>query len=229
MDGLLVHLLVLGAIVLALLPAFVVACFEKKAIRMFDPCEGVRLTPYLHNAMDRAMANRFRIRCYGRHIKYRDTLFAMLLMSEDRRVLALCGGGGLGRLPYSLTILMSRCRDGTILLTYDSVGIAELDRMTDARSGPAGFDRLLRDHLRRVDARVAPELFPADADWRCVDEIYWAKTDRIVERGLAKYVGGGKDYIRLTLRGSFYSTVMHGMKLIHRPFWLMRRVVARPA
>jgi len=229
MDGLLIHLLILGVIALAFLPAFIVCCFEKKAIRMFEPCGGLKMTAYMQNSIDRALVNGFSHRCYGRHIKYRDTLFGVLMISPDRRMLALIAGGGLGKLAYSLTILISRCRDGTILITYDSIGIAELDRLTDAQSSPRGFDRILQEHVKRLDAQIAPEIFPANADWTCVDKIYWEKTDRIVERGLAKYVGGGKDYIRFTLRGSFWSTMIHGLKIIHRPIWLARRAVARPA
>ena len=195
---------------------------------MFDPCQGLRITAYLQTAIDRARGNDFSILCYGRHIKYSQTLFAALMMSSDRRVLALCSGGSLGSLPYSLTILMSRCNDGTILITHDNLGIAELDQFTDARSLPRGFDRLLNNHLHRLNARIGPVQFPRDADWRCVNDIYHAKTDRIVQRGW-HYIEPAHDYIRLTPWGSFYATILHGMKIIHRPISLVHRAVARTA
>src|SRR4051812_2400279 len=114
MNWVLLHLLLLALLSVAFIPAWIVGCFEKKAIRMFDPCEGLRITAYLQSGIDRALANGFSIRCYGRHIKHPQTLFATLLLSSDRLVLALCSDGRIGSLPYSLTILMSRCRDGTI-------------------------------------------------------------------------------------------------------------------
>jgi hypothetical protein len=224
----LIHILVLALISLAFLPALIVGCFEKRAVRMFEAGTVLITTKYLRTAVARALANQFVVRCEGHHIKYNQTLFATLLLSADRLVLALCADGSLHGFRYPLIILLSRFKDGSLLITMDNLGVAELDQMTDLlNTARVGFDEMLRRHTRRLQSRIGPSPFPPNADWSTVNEFYWAKSDRIVARGLAVYVDPHHDYIRYTLWGSFRATVLHGMKILHRPATYIDRIRRR--
>jgi hypothetical protein len=116
MHWVLMHILVLVVLSSLFLPAFLVGCFEKRAVRMFEAGPILRTTKYFRTAVARALANQFAIRCEGHHIKYNQTLFATLLLSADRLVLAICADGSLHGFGYPLTILLSRFKDGSLLI-----------------------------------------------------------------------------------------------------------------
>jgi hypothetical protein len=224
-----VHLLVLAAVAAIFVPAFVVSCFEKRAVRMFEPGgEAVPWSPYMQAMANVAMAEGFLVHCTGRHTKYPDTLFAVLLLSPDRRVLALCGDGTMLGLRAQMTILISRFGDGALLITTDDVGVCELDPLTRRQSlMRADFRELFAKHTKAARQRIAPSPFPPDSDWSTVDRVYRERFDRIVARGLARYVGDDRERIRYTVWGSFRASILHGLATLHRPVMYLRQFKAR--
>ncbi|MGA2441064.1 MAG: hypothetical protein ABSH08_08900 [Tepidisphaeraceae bacterium] len=225
----LIHLQILLLFAVPFVPAFIVGCFEKRAIRMFETGEMKVQTKYLQLMTAAALAHGFTLRCTGHHVKYKNTLFAALYLSADRTILALIADGSIGAFRQPKTLLMSRFKDGSIVITINDAGMIELDEMTHRYILiNAGFDELLAKHLALKNERIGPSLFPATADWTAVDNLYKEKTDRIVARGLARYTDAGHDFARYTPWGSFRATILFGIALTHRPATWLRQFRRKP-
>jgi hypothetical protein len=225
----LIHLQILLLFAVPFLPAFIVGCFEKRAIRMFEAGEMNIQTKYLQLMTAAALAHGFTLRCAGHHIKYKNKLFAALYLSADQTILALIADGFIGAFRQAKTLLMSRFKDGSILITINDAGMIELDAMTHRYILiNAGFDELLAKHLALRNQRIGPSLFPPDADWAAVDNLYKEKTDRIVARGLARYTDAAHDFARYTPWGSFRATILFGIALTHRPATWLRQFKRKP-
>jgi hypothetical protein len=157
----LIHLQILLLFAVPFIPAFIVGCFEKRAIRMFEAGEMKVQTRYLQLMTDAALAHGFTLCCTGHHIKYKKTLFAALYLSTDRTILALIAVGSIGAFRQAKTLLMSRFKDGSIVITINDAGMIELDAMTHRYILiNAGFDELLAKHLALMNQRIGPSLFP---------------------------------------------------------------------
>jgi hypothetical protein len=225
MVGWATHLLILACMVAAFLPAFLVGCLEWHPVRMFESGPIHRMTAYLMNALLRAQQfNHFQLRAYGHHFKHKGGLFGALLLSADRQILAVAADGVIYRgFRTAATLLFTRFRDGSVLITTDSIGTGEMDQMTKRQIvWNATFDELLEKHKAAAEQRIGADPFPADADWETLEEIYRARAQRLVARGLARYADPQRQYIRYTLSGSLRMTVIHGLTVLHRPATYLR-------
>jgi hypothetical protein len=127
------------------------------------------------------------------------------------------------------TTLMSRFNDGSLLFTSDLVGACELDPFTERQNMMnADFREMLAKHCARLQERIAPRPFPFDSGWTTVDEMYRAQCDRIIERGLARYTDADREFMRLTVWGSFRASILHGLQAVHRPANFSRQFKRRP-
>jgi hypothetical protein len=224
-----IHLFVLAGIAAVFLPAFIVGCFEKRAVRSFEAHPVLPDTPYLQAMAALAMARGLTFLCGGHHSKYRDTLFAALLMSPDKLILTICAEGTMLGLRSQKTILMSRFNDGSLLFTTDDIGTCELDPLTQRQIlMNADFDEMLAKHVARLREKMAPWPFAPDSDWSTIDEMYRARCDRMVQRGLAHYTDANCEFMRLTVWGSFRVSILNGLQSIHRPVNFLRQFKPRP-
>jgi hypothetical protein len=219
------HLLILGLIAAAFIPAFLVSCLERLPVCMFEAGQIKRMTRYLMTALLRAQQfNGFQLRAYGHHFKHKETLFGVLLLSPDRQILALVGDGLIyKKFRYAATLLITRFRDGSVLITTDDIGTGELDQMIKRQIvWNAPFDELLEKHRAAVEQRIGVDSFPPDADWQTLEQLFRARADRLVARGLVRYADSEHQYIRCTPWGALRTTIVHGVAMVHRPATYLR-------
>ena len=210
---------------------FIIGCFEKNPVRMFAAAPPpADVPPYVKVMLQHAASMGFTWRGHGEHTKYGPKLQAELMLSADLFTLAIVGQGHIAGMPSKKTILLGQFDDGSMLVTVDEAGIAELDPNTRRNIVMnADFEELVRAHydeLQRSPAMAVP--FPADADWSVVDAIYRARTDRIVERGLARYCDLGRERFCYTPIGSFRATIVHGIVQLLNPSSHLRAHKRRP-
>ena len=216
-----------GALVIAL-PlalfglAFIVGCFEKHPVRMFNATQPFQLAPYSRAMLAKACGMGFVCRGHGNHTKFGDKLRALVLRSSDGYVMAIIGEGTILGMPSKKTILISRFNDDRTLLTVDEAGTGEIDDKTTRQIiMHADFEELVRKHYEKGHTIPGAVAFPPDAGWPEIDEIYRRRGDRIVARGLATYVDDTRETFRYSPAGSFRLTIVHGIGQVLKPanFW----------
>jgi hypothetical protein len=69
-----IHFLILAAIAAVFLPAFVVGCFEKRAVRSFEPHSSLPDTSYFRAMVTGALVQKFRLLGGGHQVDPRDLL-----------------------------------------------------------------------------------------------------------------------------------------------------------
>lgn len=220
-----IHLLVAFAVPAFLfLSAFIVGCFEKKTIRDFALVESRPGSTYFENMINSAVANGFTFVADGVHPKYQ-SLFAALFCSPDQKTLTVIADGTIINLRSRKTYLISQKSDGTVLITITDPGTCEFDPLTQREIMlKASFDELWKKHVSRVDESGRMVTFKPAGAWAALDEIWRARVSRIVNRGLANYLGDGRDFYRYTVWGSFRATIVHGLGQVLRPSnWVRHR------
>jgi hypothetical protein len=197
---------------------FIVGCFEKRRVRMFESGEVPSLPPYLQAMTQDAIERGCTFTGTGYHTKYKQKLCAVLMFSADRRAMIVVGEGTIANLPYKQTMLISRFRNGAFLFTVDLVGAAELDPLTQRQIlMKADFGEMIDKHSARLEEGNIPVPFASDADWSALDQIYRTRVDRMVKADLARYVDADREIYCYSIWGSFRATILHGLGQIFRP------------
>jgi hypothetical protein len=225
-------LVVLAALAIPLvffILAFVVGCFERLAVRMFEAAPLEQLPSYVMAIVQDAVNSGFVLRTTGWHTKHRHKLVAVLMLSADTRILATASEGTIIGLPSKNTKLLTRFKDESVLLTTDMTGTGELDPKTTRQIVMnADFGELLRMHLARLNQRNDVLDFAADSDWSAVDEIYRKRIDRMVAGGLARYVDESREFYTYSIWGSFRTSIVNGIRQVLRPSNHLRQLKSRP-
>jgi len=209
--------------------AFVVGCFEKRAVRQFESAQLGELPGYLNAMIASAIANGFRICDSGHHTKHKEKMWGALVLSPDRKILAVIGDGTISGLRSRWTVLMSRLKDGSFFFTCDQAGSAELDPMTKRQIlMKADFNEMFTKHSARLAEGIVPLDFPEKSNWTTMDEVYRARVDRIVTMGLARYVDADRQMYCYSPWGSFRATILHGLGQVIRPSSFVRHYKRQP-
>jgi hypothetical protein len=164
------------------------------------------LSPYVRRMSDDASANGFVFGCYIGHAKPSIKICGTVWFSADRRILLMTNSGTVSGLRSKQTMIFSPTNDGTFLCTTDHLG----------ESDPSGLFRfkrlwnglledLLKKHNRRIEnavGRVSP--FRESSAFDALTELYAQRTQRMVDKGLAKYIDGEQPCWRHTFFGAIH-------------------------
>jgi hypothetical protein len=218
-----------GLPLLLFLAAFVVGCIERHPVRMFDSAQLRSASDYMQAVARDAYALGYQWRDGGIHTKFREKIQAGLLLSSDRLTLAIVGDGHIAGMRSRKSILISKLRNGQIVMTVDEAGTAELDPLTTRQIiMNASFNELHRAHVAKLMELPPAEPFPPEAGWEQIDQLYRARSDRVVERGLASYTDPRREFFRYTMWGSFRTSILHGIGQLLVPANYWRTYKRRP-
>lgn len=201
--------LLVAALLLCLHVATILALrFEKQPVRTFRPLPPgppPQLLPYIQAMSRQAAEQGFIPHGAYAHTKggtYR--VHACLWLSPSREILALVGGGTIGRMPYKRTLLYSRLGDETILVTTDLFGVDDISGLLDIKFlVHAGFAELLQFHEGRLTGTGKKVM--AFTGGMLIEEVAVIRADcarRLVERGDAVFVDSARSVWRYTLKGA---------------------------
>ena len=199
--------LIMGVLFLAIL---VTCLWEKQRVRDFAaaPAESMPPpSPYFQAMNDAAAALGFQHGgLYGQNRQsstYRCCLSFWL--SPDQKSMLCIGGGKLARIDNKRTLLISKLNNGISLVSMDIFGSEDLSGTRDVQVlMNADLPELKQFHLQRlasagIDAKLltVDNLFTEFNDWNKV------RADRLVERGLARYLSPEHNDWRFTVKGAW--------------------------
>jgi len=222
---------VIGLPLLLLTSAFIVGCFEKHPVRMFNASPPFELPSYSRAMLLHAQSLGFEPRGYGVHTKYGDKVVGLLLRSADGYVMVLIGEGTIIGMTTRKTLLFSQFAEDRILLTVDEAGTGEIDDKTTRQIVTnASFEELVQKHYTRAQTIPLPQPFLPNAGWNEIDDIYRKRCDRIVARGLARYVDAAREMFCYAPAAAFRLTIVHGFgQIFLKPSNLWRTHKRRPS
>jgi hypothetical protein len=210
--------------------AFIVGCFEKHPVRMFNASPPFQLPSYSLAMVEHAQSLGFTVQGYGVHTKFGDKVSGLLLRSGDGYVMALIGEGTIIGMTTRKTLLFSQFAEDRILLTVDEAGTGEIDERTTRQIiMNASFEELVQKHYTRAQSIPLPMPFLPNAGWHEIDDIYRKRSDRLAARGLARYVDDSREMYRYAPAAAFRLTLVHGVLQSFNPVNLWRHHKRRPS
>ena len=131
-----------------------------------------------------------------------------LWLSPDGKSLLCIAGGKVARVNYKRTMLISKVSGETSIVTMDAFGSEDLSGTRDVEVlMNADLNELNQLHQRRLaTARVEPRPFSSDLLAE-IEEWNRIRADRLVARGLAKYIDPEHNTWRFTPKGAVLYTV----------------------
>jgi len=207
-------LLIMGGLFVALL---ITCCCEKQRVRDFVPATPDILppsSPYFQAMNDAARGLGFQhagLFAQDRHSSnYRCCL--SLWLSPDQKSILCIGGGKVARIDYKRTMLISKLAGEKSLVSMDAFGSEDLSGTRDIQVlMNADLAELKGFHLQRlVSAGSEPKLFNPNNLFAEFEEWNRLRTDRLVERGWAKYLSPEHNDWRFTTKGAWlYATTAY--------------------
>lgn len=202
--------IILGIAVLVggfLLFAWIVGMVERLPVRPFVATPLIQPQSYTFAMAHEAAALGFGWLGAGEHVKNR-TGKAVLMLSPDFSTLAVIGQGTVAKVPMKKTILYSRFPDGSVMMSVDQFGTAELDPLTTRHIAlDAKFTDLWTSHTKELALRSPVVPFTMSDSWHTIDEINTQRTQRMVDAGLARWADREHAFFRYTPRGSYLAIV----------------------
>ena len=154
-------------------------------------------------------------------------------LSDDRVVLAVIGGGTLAAIPLDATWLITRIGDGRCLFTVDEPkgadsdpsGLTHQEIITNA-----DLHELLTRHLERVAAADHPaEPYSPTAALEEHRQFRQTRTDRLEERGLARFLDQERNAWKYNVYGAIYVAALSTLNNYRQAFLNRgRRTIRRP-
>jgi hypothetical protein len=154
-------------------------------------------------------------------------------LSSDRAVLAVIGGGTLASIPLDATWLVTRIGGGRCLFTVDEPKAADSDPSGLTHQEiltNADFHELLTRHLERVAAADHPaEPYSPAASLEEHRQFRQARTDRLEERGLARYLDQERNGWKYNVYGAVYVAALSTLNNYRQAFSNRgRKAIRRP-
>jgi hypothetical protein len=206
--------LIMGGLFLVIL---ITCCCEKQRVRDFvsmPPAEMPPPSAYFQAMNDAASALGFQHGgLYGQDRQsstYRCCLSFWL--SPDQKSILCIGGGKLARMDYKRTMLISKLVGAKSLVSMDAFGSEDLSGTRDVQVlMNADLPELKQFHLQRlVAAGAEPKLFALNNLLSDFNEWNKLRADRLVERGLGRYLSPEHNDWRFTLKGAWlYATTSY--------------------
>jgi len=120
---------------------------------------------------------------------YQNKVLATIWFSPDRRILAVCAGGTVLKMPSCRTRLITLLKDGRVLVTADETdagdqsGVYILDRIIHVT-----FDELLAGHRNRMVQHAQDIIpFPEESATDACLAVLKRRMETMIARGLAAY------------------------------------------
>jgi hypothetical protein len=130
-------------------------------------------------------------------------------LSPDRLILAMVGGGTLATIAVSGTCLFTRLNDGHCLMTIDEPKSQDSDPSgltVQMVVTHADLEELLSRHRERLSEEERPALtYSTGAALDEHREFRTRRVDRLIDRGLARYLDEERNAWRYTLKGAWTS------------------------
>lgn len=184
--------LIMGVLFLAIL---ITCLWEKQRVRDFASAPAESIPPpssYFQAMNDAAVALGFQhAGLYGQDRQsstYRCCL--SLWLSPDQKSILCISGGKVARIDYKRTLLISQLNNGMSLVSMDIFGSEDLSGTRDVQVlMNADLAELKQFHLQRlVSAGSEAKLFAVDNAFNEFNAWNKVRADRLVERGLARYL-----------------------------------------
>lgn len=196
---------------------FVTCCWEKQRVRDFVAATADVLpppSPYFQAMNDAASALGFQHA--GLFVQNRNSsnyrCCLSFWLSPDQKSILCIGGGKVARIDYKRTMLISKLAGEKSLVSMDIFGSEDLSGTRDVQVlMNADLPELKQFHLQRlVSAGGEPKLFNLNNLFAEFEEWNRVRADRLVERGLAKYLSPEHNDWRFTTKGAwFYATTVY--------------------
>lgn len=212
-----IGLVVLAFLVVAVLLAvtFLAALWEKQYVDTYTPLlPGDRLEANSYYTVMNQLAPGSGYQPGGEYYANRSGAFskvrAAFWLSADALTVAVIAGGKVARTRYRKTLLFSRRRDGTTLLTIDDHTIFDLSETRETKVVlRANFEELARVHSARV--RVvgdSVEPFVREKVLQQMNQMEAERVQRLVALGYGRYLDPQQSCWRHTFRGAWRITFM---------------------